>query len=153
MPTAKVKIDPSKIRAFAKQEGKALSKLSYEIGHSASYLSSCMNAGEIPEGQYRILCKILNVSHDRFTPDPPPVKTNFDANKVQEIDTPFSIGLKIFKDRVQFTVLFDGNPLYSSFSYIKGREETDLMQAISYAAHMAYKMAEQKKLRGGTKHA
>lgn len=153
MKTSMLKIDPEKLRAFSKQEGKSLAQMSYEIGRSASYLSYCMNAGEIPEGQYRVLCKILNVSPDRFIPDPPPKQEPPKQKMVNQLDVPFSVDLKIFPDRVRFTILFDGKPLYSTFSYLKGKTETDLMQAISYAAHMVYKMAEQKKLQEGVKDA
>lgn len=149
----KVKIDPQKIRGFAKSEGKTLSQLSYEIGKSANYLSTCMCNGEMPEGTYRIFCQLHGVKTDRFIPDPPKPAPVEQPKMVNQLDLPYTTELKIFPDRVRFTIFYKGQPIYSAFSYIKGKTETDLMQAISYAAHMCYKLAEQKKLHGGVKNA
>lgn len=39
-----------------------------------------------------------------------------------------------------------GREICKAYSKVKGTRELDLMQAISYAAHMMYKFAEQKEL-------
>ena len=44
-------------------------------------------------------------------------------------------------------LFFGDQELRSVYSRIKGDTELDLMQAISYAAHMLYKLAEQEALR------
>lgn len=69
-------------------------------------------------------------------------------HKAQE-PTGFSLDLMVKPDRVRVAVMHNGNELYSAFSKINGDTETKLMQAISYAAHLCYKLAEQKELRKG----
>lgn len=59
---------------------------------------------------------------------------------------PYSIGLVVRPDRVRLTIRHEGQDILSAWSYIKGPDEADLMQAISYAAHLCYKLAEQNKL-------
>lgn len=51
-------------------------------------------------------------------------------------------------DRVRVGISHNGEELYSAWSRVNGDTETNLMQAISYAAHMCYKKAEQKELEG-----
>ena len=61
----------------------------------------------------------------------------------------FSLDLMVKPDRVRVAIMHNGRELYSSFARINGDTETKLIQAISYAAHMCYKQAEQKELRKG----
>lgn len=56
--------------------------------------------------------------------------------------------IKTNPGRVCMTVYFNGIPVVEGYSRIKSNTELDLMQAISYAAHMCYKITEQKKLKG-----
>ena len=56
--------------------------------------------------------------------------------------------IKTNPGRVCMTVYFNGVPVVEGLSRIKSNTELDLMQAISYAAHMCYKLTEQKKLKG-----
>lgn len=56
--------------------------------------------------------------------------------------------IKVAPDRVCMTVYFNGVQVVEGWSRVKGNKELDLMQAISYAAHMCYKNTEQKKLGG-----
>lgn len=41
---------------------------------------------------------------------------------------------------------FGDQELYAAWSRIKGNTELDLLQAVSYAAHLMYKLAEQQAL-------
>lgn len=54
--------------------------------------------------------------------------------------------IKVSPDRVCMAVYFNGVQVVEGWSRVKGNKELDLMQAISYAAHMCYKITEQKKL-------
>lgn len=56
--------------------------------------------------------------------------------------------IKVNPGRVCMTVYFNGVPTVEGFSKVRGDKELDLMQAISYAAHMCYKIVEQRKLGG-----
>lgn len=48
---------------------------------------------------------------------------------------------------------FQDTEIYSAASKVKGTRELDLLQAVSYAAHMMYKFAEQKELNKEEPHA
>lgn len=56
--------------------------------------------------------------------------------------------LKTNPGKVTMTVYFNGVPVVEGLSKIRANTELDLMRAISYAAHMCYKLTEQKKLKG-----
>lgn len=56
--------------------------------------------------------------------------------------------IKVQPDKVCMMVYFNGMEVVQGWSKVKGDKELDLMQAISYAAHMCYKIVEQKKLGG-----
>lgn len=60
--------------------------------------------------------------------------------------TGYSVNLDVNPDKVRLQILFDVAVIGSAYSKIKGDTETDLMQAISNAAHMIYKFSEQKRL-------
>ncbi len=56
--------------------------------------------------------------------------------------------IKVQPDKVCMMVYFNGMEVVQGWSKVKGDKELDLMQSISYAAHMCYKIVEQKKLGG-----
>lgn len=59
----------------------------------------------------------------------------------------YTAQIEVSKTKLHMTLLFGGKELYSTYSRIKGDSELDLMQAISYAAHLMYKLAEQEELK------
>lgn len=61
-------------------------------------------------------------------------------------ETGWQTRIKVQPDKVCMTVYFNGMEVVQGWSKVKGDRELDLMQAISYAAHMCYKITEQKKL-------
>lgn len=63
-------------------------------------------------------------------------------------ETGWQTRIKVQPDKVCMTVYFNGMEVVQGWSKVKGDRELDLMQAISYAAHMCYKITEQKKLGG-----
>ena len=58
----------------------------------------------------------------------------------------YTLGLDVSPERVVLHMYFQGTEICKAASKVKGTRELDLMQAISYAAHMMYKFAEQKEL-------
>ena len=54
-------------------------------------------------------------------------------------------------DRVRLCVKYDGVEVHRAHALIKGDTELDLLQAVSYAAHMIYKLAQQNVLGGDEK--
>ena len=75
----------------------------------------------------------------------PPKKANIPAVTAE---AGWQTRIKARPDRVSMTVYFNGVPVVEGFAKVKGDKELDLMQGISYAAHMCYKIVEQKKLSG-----
>ena len=68
------------------------------------------------------------------------------ASDEPEPTSGYTLDLDVADDRVSLTVLHDGKPVVYGKSYIKEQTETGIMQAISYAAHMCYKFAEQREM-------
>lgn len=63
-------------------------------------------------------------------------------------ETGWQTRIKVQPDKVCMMVYFNGMEVVQGWSKVKGDKELDLMQSISYAAHMCYKIVEQKKLGG-----
>lgn len=134
-----VKIDPDAFKAWLQDNGHRMNQLSMDLGKSASYLSGAICRGEIASQTLQLLAL-------KYGLDPKDVMER--PHKAQE-PTGFSLDLMVKPDRVRVAVMHNGNELYSAFAKINGETETKLMQAISYAAHLCYKLAEQKELRKG----
>ena len=60
--------------------------------------------------------------------------------------------LQVFSDRIAMTYWADGQRICTAYSRIIRRQgrsyELDVAQAVSYAAHMVYKIVEQQELGG-----
>ena len=144
--TNMVEIDISATREAVYDSGKTLALLSEEIGRCPSYLSFAVNKGRIPEYAFRRLCVILGVSEGDLLKKQavtPPQKA--EAESVSGCETiGYSVKLDVYPKKVRFAVLFNGEEIMHAWSSIRGARELDLMQSISYAAHMCYKQKEMK---------
>lgn len=58
----------------------------------------------------------------------------------------YTLGLDVSPKRVVLHMYFHGTEICNAAAKVKGTRELDLIQAISYAAHMMYKFTEQKEL-------
>ena len=58
----------------------------------------------------------------------------------------YTLGLDVSPKSVVLHMYFQGTEICKAAAKVKGTRELDLMQAISYAAHMMYKFTEQKEL-------
>ena len=134
-----VKIDRDAFKAWGKDNGYRMRQLSMDLGKSANYLSGAICRGEIASQTLQLLAL-------KYGLDPKDVMER--PHKAQE-PAGFSLDLMVKPDRVRVAVMHNGRELYSSFARINGDSETKLMQAISYAAHMCYKQAEQRELSKG----
>lgn len=141
-----VEIDTSATREAVYDSGKTLAVLSEEIGRCPSYLSYAVNKGQIPEYAFRRLCVLLGVSEGDLLKKQavtPPQKA--EAEAVSGCETiGYSVKLDVYPKKVRFAVLFNGEEIMHAWSSIRGARELDLMQSISYAAHMCYKQKEMK---------
>ena len=132
-----VAIDPIKFRKWAKQRGLTLTQVSRDLGCGDSFISKALMSRELQIRKFELLQRIYAVSPDELSPD-------FVCD--QAATGPWSLDLTVKPDRVRVSVRFNGAETFSGWSNIRGKTELDLMQAISYAAHMCYKQAEQKNL-------
>ena len=141
-----VEIDIPATREAVYDSGKTLAVLSEEIGRCPSYLSYAVNKGQIPEYAFRRLCVLLGVSEGDLLKKQavtPPQKAESEA--VSGCETiGYSVKLDVYPKKVRFAVLFNGEEIMHAWSGIRGARELDLMQSISYAAHMCYKQKEMK---------
>lgn len=144
--TNMVEIDTSAAREAVYDSGKTLAVLSEEIGRCPSYLSYAVNKGRIPEYAFRRLCVLLGVSEgDMLKKQAVNPLQKAEVEAVSGCETiGYSVKLDVFPKKVRFAVLFNGEEIIHAWSSIRGARELDLMQSISYAAHMCYKQKEMK---------
>lgn len=136
-----VKFDPVKFRNWCAQNGTTFRRISESLGRYDGFIARCVRLGEFPLRQFELFQRLYNVEADAFAPD----TTQAPISSAPLQTGPYSVSLDVKPDKVRVGINFQGAELYGAFAGIKGRSEVDLVQAISYAAHMCYKMAEQKK--------
>lgn len=134
-----IKLDREKTKKFAKERGISLEDISYSLGRSKSYISYAMSSESgIPNAKFDFLCRIYNVPQETFLPDPEPVV----APPV--LEGGYTTEISVQDGKVHFVVQNNGEEVVSAFAHIKDDTEVAVIQAISYAAHMCYKFAQQK---------
>lgn len=109
------------------------------IGRNSNFLCSC--TGDMADYTYDLLVRELGVENGAFQKkeDVQPTKANSQAGL-------YTLGLDVSPEKVVLHMYFQGTEICKAYSKVKVTRELDLMQAISYAAHMMYKFAEQKEL-------
>lgn len=132
-----VKIDPQKMRNFLRDNRLTQTEVSQAIGKSRNYLSVCLVNREISATALQLIGVKYGIREQDVAPESPP---GGDA------PTGFSLSLLVKPDRVRVGVMHNGDEIYAAFARVNGNTELKLIQAISYAAHMCYKKAEQKEL-------
>lgn len=131
-----IKLDREKTKKFAKERGLKLDDIAYAIGRGTGYISSAFAKNGIPKATLDLLCRIYDVPQETFLPDPEPVAPFSESGYTTEIS--------VQDGKVHFIVRNNGEEVVSAFARIKNDTELAVMQAISYAAHMCYKFAQQK---------
>ena len=139
-----VKIDPQKMRNVLRDKGLSKVEVSEAIGKSKNYISCCICNGEISA----TALQLIGIKYGIEERDIAPEKKKEPEKKTEAPSTGFSLGLLVKPDRVRVGISHNGEELYSAWSLVKGDTETKLILAISNAAHMFYKKAEQKELEG-----
>lgn len=141
---AQVKIDTGAMRAWIKREGMTLQEVSEKIGRCRTYIGVCLAKGSMVESAYRMFCGTFGLPRSAFIPAP------CVPEKPQSTEG-YTIGMDVKPDRVRLCVKYDGVEVHHAHALIKGDTEIDLLQAVSYAAHMIYKLAQQNVLGGDEK--
>lgn len=138
----KIKIDSKKFKNWCAKNGLTFRDISAAMGCYDCFISRAVSAGEMPERKFNLFLSLYNEVAETFTPDAAcsTAPTYADCG-----NGPYSLSLSVAHDKVRVGIMFRGSELYGAYAGVKGKSELDLVQAISYAAHMCYKMAEQKK--------
>lgn len=123
--------------------------MSRKIGRSDSFISKSLGLGYMHENAFSHMCATFGVEEsDMMAPDAVNQVTVEAPIRASDHSAPYSVDLTVKPDRVRVAVRHNGSEIYNAWSRIKSNSEVDLIQAISYAVHMCYKMAEQKSLSG-----
>lgn len=140
-----VKIDPAELKAWAKEIGKSQSEISLSLGRSRNCLGNAVYYGEMSATVFELLTLKYGVDPKRLMKKPEPPKTQ--PNPVAKPDAiGYATSINVYPNKVRFAITFNGVEIFHAYSKVKGNKEVDLIQAISYAAHMCYKLAEQDTL-------
>ena len=133
----RIKVDIQAIKEYLSENGMTQVDVCRRIGRSPTFLCSC--TGDMAEYTYDLLIQVLGVEDGAFQKKAAPQE----VNRGGEL---YTLGLDVSPERVILRLYFQGTEICKAASKVKGTRELDLMQAISYAAHMMYKFTEQKEL-------
>lgn len=133
----RIKVDIQAIKEYLRENGMTQVDVCRRIGRSPTFLCSC--TGDMAEYTYDLLIQVLGVEDGAFQKKAAPQE----VNRGGEL---YTLGLDVSPERVILRLYFQGTEICKAASKVKGTRELDLMQAISYAAHMMYKFTEQKEL-------
>lgn len=145
MPNVKLeKLNRSAVLNAIGGAGLSMKEVSHRIGRGDSYLSASIRRGVMSAAAIPLLAKELDVPQKDLILHQEEQKSCCAKDAVNQ----YAAQIEVSKTKLHMTLLFGGRELYSTYSKIKGDSELDLMQAISYAAHLMYKLAEQEELKG-----
>lgn len=136
----RVKIDPQKFKNWCAKNGVTYKNVSENLGCYDSFISRVVASGEFPERKFTLFLSRYNEDEHTFLPDKAEAAKEYN----RQDSTGFSMGLIVKPNKVRVSIQHDGNELYGAYAGIKKNDTVSLIQAISYAAHMCYKMAEQQ---------
>lgn len=144
-----VKLDKEKLNALRKKLNTTFTAMSWKIGRSDSFISKCIGLGYMNENAFAHMCSTFGVAEADMRAQDAVKQVTVEIPKHPSVhNEPYSVELTVKPDRVRVAIRHNGSEIYNAWSRIKSNSEVDLIQAISYAAHMCYKMAEQKSLSG-----
>lgn len=142
-----VEIDPKKLDKFL--EGKNLSEIDDNIGKAHGYMRLLRNRLKMTVASYRLLCRIYNLPEDALTPDPPKPEPPAVPPKPNNRRAGYWLDLADNSNHVVLRLMYGDEEVYLARARVKNGEtatELNFIQAVSYAAHMLYKLAEQYEL-------
>lgn len=135
-----VKIDRTALRAYLDEHGLTYKAAGELCMRSNSFVNNIFQKGTTSDTGYAALCNGFGVPYGTFK------EKEAEPVNAAEPEVGFTLSLQVKPDRVRVGVNFNGAEIYNGYSRVNGDTELDLMQAISYAAHMIYKFAEQRVL-------
>lgn len=139
-----VKIDGEAVKKWATENGLSFSEIGLQIGRSYGYMYYIIKeqGGMMKRNMYELLLRTFDLPDGMF------IKAENQVPKPDDVIDGYQVKLDIHPDRLKMSMTYQGETMYDAWSYIKGNTELDLIQAVSYAAHLIYKKAEQAELEG-----
>ena len=142
-----VRIDTEALISWMDERGMTKAELSYEIGRSKNCISMVIAKGCMSTTVYDFLVRHFDLPYDAFLlkeetaaapkKDPTPGPKHND----------YWLDLETYPDKLKLTLNFSSCGVDVEVAHawccVRGNTEHDLVQAISYAAHMLYKISEQ----------
>ena len=147
-----ITIDSEKLEAFLK--GKNLGEVSASIGKSSGYIGNLRTRLKMPAATFWLLCRVYGLRESDLLPPPPKPKPSVPAapNTAQpNRRAGYWLDLADNGDHVLLRLMYDDEEAYKAKARVKGGQtakELDFIQAVIYAAHMLYKLAEQDDMGG-----
>lgn len=159
-----VTIDPVKLRAFVSETG--VFEVTKMIGKAPNYFNNVCKRRSMPYGVLNAMCAIYGKKPSDFKPDPPKPtvaivrptlpNTNTLVNRPDLCGTRsmpsvgYALDLQVYSDFVHLTLVEDSKVIKTAKARIKKDGDTatqfEIVQAISYAAHLIYKFVEQDEI-------
>lgn len=136
-----IDIDKNALRDAIALSGRTYAEMSRDLGFSSAYIGSCIKRGSMRESSANLLCYQLNIPISRIQKKQP-VTPQSAASGTYTARIDVSGGKSL-----NMSLYFGDEKISEAYSKIKGQSKLDLIQAISYAAHMIYKLAEQEELK------
>lgn len=141
-------IDIVELQKWMNSTGKDPCELSESIGREKSFFYNVIRKGKIGFTPYKMILRTYNLPEKSFIKD---YQAKNATSNEQAVHSPpqkhgYSLDMQVFPDKLRLAILFDNQEIKHCFVHIRGESELDLMQAISYAAHMLYKYAQSDNL-------
>lgn len=142
-----VQISPERLRLFCSKNG-GQTAVSEALGYGKSFISNALHSGKISRAANKLLAATYGIPEDFFlAPDHPKTALPPEPKDAQQGGRDGYALRLLTSDKQVFLLLeHDGEKVGSAYSKRKDSSELALTQAISYAAHMIYKLYEQQTL-------
>ena len=142
-----VQISPERLRLFCSKNG-GQTVVSETLGYGKSFISNALHSGKMSRAANKLLAATYGIPENFFlAPDPPKTAQPPEPKAApQAKQMGYALRLQVTDKQVFLPLEHDGEKVGSAYSRRKDSSELALTQAISYAAHMIYKLYEQQTL-------
>lgn len=129
----KVNINSWELNNYLSEHGMTKKELSQVMGRSDGFVSQVALRGTMSVNSYAAMCKTLGVPYGTFIAQPPAPPA-------------YRLNLVYNESKVLIQLMRGDEVVNGAWAIIKDQSHRGFLQAISYAAHMMYKFAEQDDL-------
>ena len=145
-----VEIDRDKLDAFL--DGKKPFDVDESIGKAHGYMRLLRTRLRMSAPAYGLLCRLYGLEENALLPDPPAPEPPAAPAAPKNKRAGYWLDLADNETHVCLRLMYGDDEVHVARAKVKGgasAKELDFIQAISYAAHMLYKFAEQDDLEAG----